>query len=117
MWVVGLHVRMAKTVGYFRWMLFIVRIMKKRESTNIICYLWLISYLIRCVMTAIRGIKGLYPCPVCLVPQDKQGDHTETYDLRSTESMQQVFEDARSQTTREAEEGLLKAVSLRPIEV
>ncbi|KAF9490004.1 hypothetical protein BDN71DRAFT_1525388 [Pleurotus eryngii] len=69
-----------------------------------------------CVMTAIRGIKGLYPCPVCLVPQDKQGDHTERYDLRSTESMQEIFEDARSQTTREAEEGLLKAVSLRPIE-
>ncbi|KAL4266406.1 hypothetical protein AB1N83_001284 [Pleurotus pulmonarius] len=42
-----------------------------------------------CVMTAIRGVKGLYPCP--------------------------IFEDARSQTTREAEEGLLKAVSLRPI--
>ncbi|KAG9219806.1 hypothetical protein CCMSSC00406_0009505 [Pleurotus cornucopiae] len=69
-----------------------------------------------CVMTAIRGIKGLYPCPVCLVPQDKQGDHTEIYDLRSTESMQEIFEDARSQTTREAEEGLLKAVSLRPIQ-
>lgn len=73
--------------------------------------------MIRCVMTAIRGIKGLYPCPVCLVPQDKQGDHTEIYDLRSTESMQEIFEDARSQTTREAEEGLLKAVSLRPIQV
>ncbi len=68
-------------------------------------------------MTAIRGLKGLYPCPVCLVPQDKQGDHTETYTLRSTQSMHQVYEEALAQTTREAEEGVLKEVSLRPIKV
>lgn len=68
-------------------------------------------------MTAIRGQKGLYPCPVCLVPQDKQSDHTETYALRSTQSMKQVLEEALSQTTREAEEGVLKEVSLRPIKV
>ena len=26
----------------------------------------------RCVMSLIRGVKGLCPCPICLVPKEKQ---------------------------------------------
>ncbi|KAG1856505.1 hypothetical protein C8R48DRAFT_749127 [Suillus tomentosus] len=37
----------------------------------------------QCIMSLICGLKGKFPCPVCLVPQDMQSIYTEELTLRT----------------------------------
>ncbi len=68
-------------------------------------------------MTATRGVRSLFPCPVCLVPRDMQMEHGTMYPLRTTDSMKAVYMSAMSQLTKKDQEETLKAVGLREIEV
>ncbi|KAG1904191.1 uncharacterized protein F5891DRAFT_1126623 [Suillus fuscotomentosus] len=43
----------------------------------------------QCIMSLICGLKGKFPCPVCLVPQDMQSIYTEELTLRTT--LQNIF--------------------------
>jgi hypothetical protein len=36
-------------------------------------------------MALIRGTQSLFPCPICLVPNDKQSDLSGTHMLRTAE--------------------------------
>ncbi|KAF4583960.1 hypothetical protein EYR40_002458 [Pleurotus pulmonarius] len=69
-----------------------------------------------CIMTATRGLRSLFPCPVCLVPRDMQMEHGTMYPLRTTDSMKAVYMSAMSQLTKKDQEETLKAVGLREIE-
>lgn len=71
----------------------------------------------RCIMSLIRGLKGKFPCPVCLVPQDMQSIYTEELTLRTSAESQQVLKTARLAKTKKARENHLKAFSLRDVEV
>lgn len=67
-------------------------------------------------MALIRGEKGLYPCPFCLVPKDEQADLTKTHELRTAEHTQEVF-NAGSELTAAEHEDLLKSNGMRNVEV
>ncbi|KAF7424448.1 hypothetical protein PC9H_009755 [Pleurotus ostreatus] len=69
-----------------------------------------------CIMTGTRGVRSLFPCPVCLVPRDMQMEHGTTYPLRTTKSMKAVYDLAMAQLTKKDQEAILKEVSLREIE-
>jgi hypothetical protein len=66
-------------------------------------------------MALIHGLKGKFPCPICLVPQDEQlANHV--FALRTTCSSQHVLHTARAKHTEKEWEDL-KAYSLQNVEV
>ncbi|KAG2135968.1 hypothetical protein DEU56DRAFT_913061 [Suillus clintonianus] len=69
----------------------------------------------RCAMALIRGVKGKFPCPVCLVPQDEQLVNR-VFALRTSRNSQQVLCTARGRRTAQEKEEDLKAYSLRNVE-
>ncbi|KAG2142988.1 hypothetical protein DEU56DRAFT_870535 [Suillus clintonianus] len=70
----------------------------------------------QCVMALIRGLKGKFPCPICLVPQDMQAVFSEEHVLRTNAQSQQTLEITRAASTKKAREAHLKAFSLRDVE-
>ncbi|KAJ7468650.1 hypothetical protein FB451DRAFT_1340298 [Mycena latifolia] len=69
-----------------------------------------------CVMTLIRGLKALYPCPMCYVKNEDQSDMTQLPALRTSEQSQHVIQQARQAKTAEARENILKKHSLRNVD-
>lgn len=67
-------------------------------------------------MSLIRGIRGLYPCPICLVPKDKLSDLSQTYELRTQIGSEALVRRTQGMTMADAEQEL-RDQSLRPIEV
>lgn len=67
-------------------------------------------------MAAIRGTRANFPCPICLVPGDELLNLGQQYPLRTTESMQQVFDTAATLNRTESE-ALLKDFGLREVKV
>ncbi|KAG2155366.1 uncharacterized protein EDB93DRAFT_1239231 [Suillus bovinus] len=74
------------------------------QHSNTGYWLRLADYEEQCIMALIHGLKGKFPCPVCLVPQDMQPIHTEELRLCTSAGSQQAREDH------------LKAFSLRDVE-
>ncbi|THH28010.1 hypothetical protein EUX98_g6168 [Antrodiella citrinella] len=70
----------------------------------------------QCVMALIRGVKSLYPCPICLVPHNELANLRESYPLRTAKQSQQVVEAARQMDTKAEGEELLMQYSLRDVE-
>ncbi|KAG2141316.1 hypothetical protein DEU56DRAFT_755019 [Suillus clintonianus] len=78
----------------------------------------------QCVMALIFGLKGKFPCPICLVPQDMQAVFSVEHVLRTSAQSQQTLEIARAASTKKARaastkksrEAHLKAFSLRDVE-
>ncbi|KDQ33978.1 hypothetical protein PLEOSDRAFT_1033035, partial [Pleurotus ostreatus PC15] len=69
-----------------------------------------------CIMTLTRGTGSYCPCPICLVPDDKQAIHDVAYPLRTQATMKAVYMEAMALHTVEEREDLLKKYGLRPIE-
>ena len=67
-------------------------------------------------MALIRGEKGLYPCPICLVPRNQQSDLSRSHTLRIAAHTQETYEAGLKLTATEREE-LLKSESLRNVAV
>ena len=67
-------------------------------------------------MTLIRGLGSKAPCPVCLVPGDQLTNLSETFEQRTKENMQKIYEDAKELNAMDKEE-LLKTFGLREVEV
>lgn len=63
-----------------------------------------------------RGFGGKMPCPICLVGPDQLLDVNKTYDLRTAEAIQLLFEQAKNMNISEAEE-LFKKYGLRAVQV
>ena len=72
---------------------------------------------VRCVMVLIRGLGGLYPCPVCLVPKEVLKELWQKYKLRTGQEALNIVAKSREQTTRKDAEKVLKSWSLRPVDV
>jgi len=77
----------------------------------------LIQYCSRCIMALIRGAKGHFPCPICLIPREKLSDLSISYPLRTTETMRAVYETANEANTAAEKEIILKGSSLRDVKV
>lgn len=68
-------------------------------------------------MSLIRGVKGLFPCPICLVPQHELSDLSKTYPLRTQEHSEAIFKQAETMKRKGDKEKLLKRYSLRNVKV
>ncbi|KAG1840639.1 hypothetical protein F4604DRAFT_1598758 [Suillus subluteus] len=69
----------------------------------------------QCIMALIRGLKGKFPCPVCLVPQDEQSVLA-THEFRTRHQSEDVLRTARLKPSEKEKEAHLKAFSLRNVE-
>jgi hypothetical protein len=67
-------------------------------------------------MALIRGEKGLYPCPICLVPSDQQSNLSRFHTLRTAVHTQEIYEAGLKLKATEREE-LLKSEGLRNVAV
>ncbi|KAJ6572855.1 hypothetical protein DFH09DRAFT_916508 [Mycena vulgaris] len=67
------------------------------------------------VMTLIRGLKGLYPCPVCFVKSEEQSDLATVSELRNAQRSKEAVEGAQSLSAEEREI-LLKDLGLRNVD-
>lgn len=68
-------------------------------------------------MALIRGFGGKCPCPICLVPDTKLSDLSKKFELRTTETMQTLYEDAKGKRTISEGEEMFKEAGLRAIYV
>lgn len=68
-------------------------------------------------MNLIRGSKGLFPCPKCLVPREALSDLSTIYLPRTAAATLEIREAAKAQKTAKASEFLLQSFGLRPIDV
>lgn len=66
-------------------------------------------------MSLTRGVRALWPCPVCLVPHDKLSDMTRCYPRRTSCDSQAILATARAKDTAEEREEALKEYGLRDI--
>ncbi|KAJ7184441.1 hypothetical protein C8R46DRAFT_1064066 [Mycena filopes] len=69
-----------------------------------------------CVMALIRGLKGLYPCPVCFVPWNEQSDLSTEHPLRTGKGSEKILEEARAMRTAAERDEELKDNGLRDVE-
>ena len=67
-------------------------------------------------MALIRGLRGLCPCPKCLVPKDQLSDLTQEHILRTGQGVQDLFSEAADLGAVD-KNNLLKQQGLRDIEV
>lgn len=67
-------------------------------------------------MALIRGSKGHFPCPICLVPKLELGDLATRYALRTAKDTQNLVQAARGLTAAVGED-LLKTQSVRDVDV
>lgn len=68
-------------------------------------------------MSLIRGVKGLCPCPICLVPKEKQADLSVSYPLRTEKDTRHLLKQADSCQFGYQRENILKNHGLRYIKV
>ena len=67
-------------------------------------------------MALTHGKNGDFPCPICLVPRDVMCTGA-VGDLRTTESMREIYKMASEMDTAREREELLKGYSAQYIEV
>ncbi|KAG5640562.1 hypothetical protein DXG03_008069 [Asterophora parasitica] len=67
----------------------------------------------RCVMALTRGGNGLCPCPVCLIPKDKQSDFRDNYPARTMEHAQDLYQNAAAMSSAARQDEILKEESWR----
>lgn len=72
---------------------------------------------IRCVMALIRGVKCLFPCPRCMISQEKQGDISVNAPPRTAAGTKATIQEARKQKRVGDKEAILKASGLRDVDV
>jgi hypothetical protein len=66
-------------------------------------------------ISGILGSKSLYPCPICLVPKNKQSELGHTWPARTKESTDALVTKASLQQTKTARKNTLASQSLRYI--
>lgn len=67
-------------------------------------------------MALVRGVKANHPCPICLVPKTELSNLSEVFALRTTASMQEVWEAAQGMNATQRDE-YLRGYGLRDVEV
>ncbi|KAG1850125.1 hypothetical protein F4604DRAFT_1934564 [Suillus subluteus] len=86
------------------------------------CLLWPLILILsadyeeQCVMALICGLKGKFPCPICLVPRDEQSVLSHELRLRTSTESEETLRLAHSKKSKKERENLLKTYSLHDIE-
>ncbi|KAG1779158.1 hypothetical protein EV702DRAFT_1178670 [Suillus placidus] len=70
----------------------------------------------QCVMALVRGVRSLWPCPICLVPRDALSDASKRHPLRTSSDSQAIIKLARMKRTLEEREKMLKEYGLRDVD-
>ncbi|KAJ7256631.1 hypothetical protein C8J57DRAFT_1074771, partial [Mycena rebaudengoi] len=65
---------------------------------------------------AMRSAAAKYPCPKCLVPQDRLCELTKRFQLRTPTAMKAALEKALGKNTKKAKEEVLKGSGLHDVE-
>ncbi|KAF9019316.1 hypothetical protein BDP27DRAFT_1439933 [Rhodocollybia butyracea] len=68
----------------------------------------------QCVMTLIWGLRGLCPCPKCLVRKDDLSDLTKQSPLRTAQGTVDILKKVNTLTRQSDKEEILKQNGLRP---
>ncbi|KAF8157464.1 hypothetical protein K438DRAFT_1910064 [Mycena galopus ATCC 62051] len=68
-----------------------------------------------CVMALIRGLRALYPCPICYVKNEDQPDLSKKADLRTSKLSQDTVAEARTMTA-EGRDNLLQSHGLHNVD-
>ena len=68
-------------------------------------------------MALTRGVKGLYPCPQCLIRNERQGDVLHKAHLQTTTEMKAILLEAQGKKYVKEQKAILKAVGLRNVDV
>lgn len=68
------------------------------------------------MISLIRGAKGKFPCPICLVPLDELSNLSKDFKLRTTQDMKEIYETAQTLNAT-GSENLLKEHGLRDVKV
>lgn len=74
-------------------------------------------FTIRSVMALTRGVKALFPCPRCLIPNHQQGNILYIACPRTTANMKAILTEAQSKKYIEEQNEILKANGLRNVDV
>ena len=69
------------------------------------------------MMSLIRGVGSLFPCPRCLIPEELQGDLSASAPLRTVAGTKATIEEARNEWLAGDREKILKAAGLRDVNV
>ena len=68
------------------------------------------------MISLIRGAKGKFPCPICLVPLEELSNIAKNFKLRTTLDMKEIYETAQTLNATNSED-LLKAHGLHDVKV
>jgi hypothetical protein len=68
-------------------------------------------------MALIRGLKSMYPCPICYVPWQEQSDCSTEHPQRVAQDSERLIQEARAMRTAAEREELLKDNGVRNVEV
>ncbi|KAG1846280.1 hypothetical protein F4604DRAFT_1884179 [Suillus subluteus] len=66
----------------------------------------------QCIMALICGLKGKFPCPICLVPRDEQSVLSHELRLRTSAESEETLRLACAKKSKKEREKLLKTYSL-----
>jgi hypothetical protein len=88
-----------------------------RTVCYVVCIWWAIIILSSTVMALTRGVNGLFPCPVCLVPQSEQSNLSQSHPLRTADESQLIVMKALKETNAAGRNKITKEQSLRPVMV
>jgi hypothetical protein len=69
------------------------------------------------MMTLIRGVKALFPCPKCLVPKEFLSNLNQKFPLQTQEQSWEAYKVACGKLTKAAGEKYLKGFGLRHVKV
>jgi uncharacterized protein (UPF0212 family) len=68
-------------------------------------------------MAGIRGLKNQWPCPVCLVPKDKQSEYSNAWPIRDCEQREELvaiaLDESKSDAERDRAEAALAGMGFR----
>ena len=68
------------------------------------------------MISLIRGAKGKFPCPICLVPLEELSNLAKDFKLRTTQDMKEIYETAQTLNATSSE-ALLKVNGLCDVKV
>ena len=68
----------------------------------------------RCYFALIRGLRGLSPCPICLIPEQSLADLSVAYPEREEDHTQAMVQRVEGKGAKEAK---LKFFGLRAVKV
>ncbi|KAI6010037.1 hypothetical protein BKA83DRAFT_4467647 [Pisolithus microcarpus] len=89
---------------------------------GIVCCFFLVvlilsaNYEEQAVMALVRGVKSNFPCPICLIPHDDISKFPAQCELRTSDNVVKVLQEACSQETAEKGEQILIWQGLRDVD-